>query len=377
MRTFSLMTLAANKLLSKRLDSALQNSERCSLFLFVLLILLLLSACQPQTPSKEQMVFSGEIMGTQYRITVVSQHTVAQQKNTKQKIAQKKIGDLVLASMQTVNQSMSNYITESELSQFNRSAAGVPFEMSTDFLAVMQEAQRISVLSKGAFDVTLAQAINAWGFGPEGEITKQPSDEELLVLRATSDYRYLHLANSSITKTKEGVEVNLSAIAKGYAVDKVAKTLESQGIVDYLINIGGEIRASGKSIDGHVWRVGIEKPQILGGIQQVALLDNKAIATSGDYRNYLVVDGQKFSHTIDPITLKPVLHKLALVSVIAPQASTADALATAMMAMGDDKAWAFAQKNNIAAYLIIRSGSTNDNTPYSIRYTKEFERNLQ
>jgi thiamine biosynthesis lipoprotein len=166
----------------------------------------------------------------------------------------------------------------------------------------------------------------------------------------------------------------LSPIAKGYAVDKVASVIEAYGINDYLVNIGGELRASGKTVDAQLWRVGIEKPHILGGIQQIALLDNKAIATSGDYRNYLVVDGQQFSHTIDPITLKPVLHKLALVSVIADKASTADALATAMMVMGEEKAWSFALNNRLAAYFIVRG---DENKPFVIKYTEEFERNLQ
>lgn len=303
-------------------------------------------------------------MGTEYRITVVSNATIDQQM----------VSESVLAAMQSVNQSMSNYIPDSELSKFNSLAANVPFVVSSDFASVMLEAEQISKLSSGAFDVTLAKAIDAWGFGPDGTINKKPSDEELLTLRDTVGYQYLNLQESVLSKSKDGVEVSLSAIAKGYAVDKVADAIEEYGINDYLVNIGGELRASGKTIDAQTWRVGIEKPHILGGIQQVALLDNKAIATSGDYRNYLVVDGQRFSHTIDPATLKPVLHKLALVSIITDKASTADALATAMMVMGEEKAWSFAEQNRLAAYFIVRG---DQDQPFVFKYTEEFERNLQ
>lgn len=309
------------------------------------------------------------MMGTEYRITVIVADNVNQQR----------LGELLFKAMDSVNKSMSNYIDDSELSQFNRLAINTPFEMSADFAFVMQEAQAISKLSGGAFDVTLAKAIDAWGFGPDGKISKQPSEEELLLLRNSVGYQYLSLDSTSLSKSKDGIEVSLSAIAKGYAVDKVAGVIESQGIGDYLINIGGELRAAGKSVDGHVWRVGIEKPHILGGIQQIALLNNKAIATSGDYRNYLVVDGEQFSHTIDPKTLKPVLHKLALVSVIAAKASTADALATAMMVMGEERAWTFAVKNNLAAYFIVRAEVTNEkpNQPFHVKFTEKFKANLQ
>jgi thiamine biosynthesis lipoprotein len=352
------------KLFSICSKSCIKNSERCSLFLIVLCSALALTACQPSAPVRQQAVLTGPIMGTEYRITVVSDTNIDEQK----------VGDSVLDAMQSINQSMSNYIVDSELSKFNRLAANAPLVISPDFAAVIIESQKISKLSSGAVDVTLAKAIDAWGVGPDGTISKKPSDNELLILRDTVGYQYLSLQGLSLSKSKDGVEVSLSAIAKGYAVDKVASVIEAHGISDYLVNIGGELRASGKSIDAQVWRVGIEKPHILGGIQQIALLDNKAIATSGDYRNYFVVDGEQFSHTIDPLTLKPVLHKLALVSIITDKATTADALATAMMVMGEEKAWSFAVKNNIAAYFIVRGDGKE---PFVIKYTEEFKRNLQ
>ncbi len=303
-------------------------------------------------------------MGTEYRITVIKNNSVDDAL----------LEASVVAAMNTVNQSMSNYISDSEISQFNRARAYQPQTLSADFTDVVFEALNISRMSNGAFDITLAKAIDAWGFGPDGEITAQPSSIELERLRATVGYEKLVLKGRSLSKTIDAVELNVSAIAKGYAVDKVAQVLDENGIDNYLINIGGELRASGQSGDKQLWKVGIEKPHILGGIQEIAQLDNVAIATSGDYRNYLIIDGQQFSHMIDPETLIPIYHKLALVSVISQRASTADALATAMMAMGEKRAWEFAQNNDLAAYMVIRGDSEQD---FQIRSTREFDRYLQ
>lgn len=344
-----------------------KNSEHCSLFLFVLILVPFISACQDAN-KPQQYVFSGPIMGTEYRVSVVS---VNEENGL---VNQKQLAEAIVNAMQAVNKSMSNYLSESELSRFNRLEANTEFQMSDDFSLVMQESQAISELSDGAFDVTLAKAIDAWGFGPKGTVTQKPTTQELQELKKTIGYKNLLVDGNTLQKTMPKVEISLSAIAKGYAVDKVANAIESLGYDNYLVNIGGELRALGNSIDGVAWRVGIEKPHILGGIQQVISLENQAIATSGDYRNYLLIDGETFSHTIDPKTLMPVLHKLALVSVVSDKASTADALATAMMVMGEDKAWSFAQKNKIASYFVVRGKTESD---FSIKFTKEFERILQ
>jgi len=306
-----------------------QNSERCSLFLFVPLVFVFgLSACGPETPKEQQLVFSGPMMGTEYRVTLIKH----------QEASEPQLEAAILGAMNSVNQSMSNYIEDSEINTFNRLAANQSLQLSPDFLEVMQEALNISILSDGAFDVTLAKAINAWGFGPDGEITQQPNIEQLRNLREIVGYQKLSLGDDLLSKTVDGVELNLSAIAKGYAVDKVALALDSLGI------------------------------------QEVAMLDNVAIATSGDYRNYLVIDGEQFSHTIDSQTLKPVFHKLALVSVISPRASTADALATAMMAMDEKRAWAFAENNDLAAYLVVRGSNDSE---FTVRSTEKFSAYLQ
>lgn len=344
-----------------------KNSELCSLFFVVLTIFslgLALVACQPRSGDVQQSVLSGPIMGTDYRVTVV--HAGKQDLTT--------LEHEIVAAMQSVNQSMSNYLADSELSIFNASQAGVTQSISKDFRMVMEEAIQIGELTDGAFDVTLGKAIDLWGFGPDGQITEQPSDKDLAALQASSGFQKLMLEGNQLSKSHDALSINLSAIAKGYAVDKVAKALQKQGVRRFLINIGGELRASGKSLENTLWRVGIEKPHILGGIQQIAVLDNQAIATSGDYRNYHIIDGQQFSHTIDPKTLKPVFHKLALVSIISDKTSTADALATALMAMGETRAVEFAEREQLAAYLLIREGGEGQ---FRIHVTEKFRANLQ
>ena len=342
-----------------------KNSERCSLFLVVILLCSVgLSSCDSGSSDKQQVTFSGPMMGTDYRVTVIKDSLIDSDSLEAE----------VLKAMNSVNQSMSNYIADSEISDFNRLPANQTQKLSADLLEVISEAISISVISDGAFDVTLAQAIDAWGFGPKGQITQRPSAADIESLRATVGVDKLILSEGSLIKTVNGLEISLSAIAKGYAVDKVALVLNSFGLTNYLINIGGELRASGRSADDKLWRVGIEKPHILGGIQEIVKLDNVAIATSGDYRNYLVVDDQQFSHMIDSRTLMPIYHRLALVSVISESATTADALATAMMAMGEQKAWDFAQNNDLAAYLIIRGVSEGE---YAVQLTDKFEAYLQ
>ena len=309
-----------------------------------ILFCLLIAACQPQQPAKSQVVFSGPMMGTQYRITVV----VSPEQNLTE------IENSAVAAMEAVNQSMSNYLDDSELSQVNRAPANRAIALSSGLAEVLSQAQSISVMTGGAFDVTLAPVINLWGFGPSGQVTKKPSEKTLSNLKASVGYQTIELQEKSLVKNNDSVTIDLSAIAKGYGVDQVAIALQQKGVSDYLINIGGELKASGVNIDEEIWRVGIEKPHVLGGVQKIVPLANTAIATSGDYRNFNIIDGQQYSHTIDPETLSPVFHKLALVSVIHESASMADGLATALMAMGDQRALRFANEHELSAYFVVR-----------------------
>ncbi|MFT4629489.1 MAG: thiamine biosynthesis lipoprotein [Arenicella sp.] len=380
------MILAANSLTGKFPNSRavlvpglirqFKNSEQCSLFfpllgiywtspklgastrVWTLACLMILCACQ-QRPAPQSVTFSGPIMGTEYRITVVVPGA--------DDLDQLEFD--VLAEMNAVNSSMSTYLVDSELSQINRLPADTPFALSPELNSVLSEALEISELSQGAFDVTVADAVNLWGFGPDGTITAQPSPKQLVRLQVSVGYKKLSLIKGSLSKLNAATKIDLSAIAKGYAVDQVARMLLAKRFSNFLIDVGGELRLSGLNVDQRVWRVAIEKPQTLGGVQQVLELTDAAIATSGDYRNFINIDGSKYSHTINPKTLTPVFHRIALVSVISDNASTADALATALMAMGEAAAQEFAIAQDLAAYFVIRG---EDEVSYRVSYTDKF-----
>ena len=326
----------------------------------------LLSACQPNTPQLTKVVFTGPMMGTQYRITVLlDEHTEANVDA---------IEKSVVTSMEAVNQSMSTYLPDSELNKVNSLNARSELRLSKPLYDVIQESIYISELSNGAFDITIGKAVNLWGFGPDGNITEYPNEQDLEKIKQSIGYQKILLQNQSIIKKAPNMSLDLSAIAKGYAVDQVANAIDKFDIENYLIDIGGELRAQGQSQSNKTWAVGIEKPYTLGSIQEIISLRNKSIATSGDYRNYHVIDGKQFSHTIDALTLKPVFHRLALVSVIDNNASTADALATAIMALGDQKGWEFAVQHNLTIYMVIREDKENT---YRVQMTDNFKQYLQ
>ena len=339
----------------------------------LLLSTVVLAACQP-SPSSTQAVFSGAIMGTDYRITVVLPANSTHSADIEQ---------ACLSAMQSVDQSMSSYIADSELSQLNQTDAEQAVELSADLAAVLLEAQKIHQLSDGYFDIKVAKAVDLWGFGASGPIDQLPDATHL---QAHGEQHSLRLKSSAAnsnddsnthqaTKSHASLTIDLSGIAKGYAVDKVAAVLDAHSIEHYLVSIGGELRAKGMNIEGETWRVGVEKSHVLGGIQDVVMLNNQAIATSGDYRNYIEIDGKRYSHMIDPRTMQPVTHQLALVSVLSERASTADALATALMAMGDTQALAFVERHQLAAYLVIRE-TVNANENYRVHVSPQFQKSL-
>lgn len=341
-----------------------KNSELGSLFLILLLGLFVLSACKPVLVDEKEWIFSGPIMGTQFRVVLIASNDLNEEQ-TEGRIRQ---------AMEMVNQAMSTYIDSSELNQFNRLAANQPMTLSMDLNTVVTEALAIAELTKGAFDPTIGPAVNLWGFGPQGRITKKPSKDDIAELRQSIGYKKLNLRDSALVKTVSGVTLDLSAIAKGFAVDKVAEALLAAGIQRFLVDIGGELRASGTALSGEPWRVAIEKPHIMGGVQQVLELHNQAIATSGDYRNYILIDGQAYSHTISADTLEPVFHRLASVSVITERSSTGDALATALMAMGDVAAKRFVEQHDLSVYMLIRQPGTDQLEVY---ISDQFNANLQ
>ncbi|MGC1952845.1 MAG: FAD:protein FMN transferase [Gammaproteobacteria bacterium] len=266
----------------------------------------------------------------------------------------------VAAVLRQVNDSMSTYDGNSELSRFNQNRSGDWVSVSNQLLTVVREALRVSHLSAGAFDVTVGPVVNLWGFGPgpgRGEI---PSDAQIQAAVAKVGYDRLRVRSSppAIRKDDPDIYVDLSAIAKGYGVDQVAAHLEGRGIQSYLVEVGGELRAKGNKAPGMPWRVGIEKPTPAARtVQEIIPIRDAAVATSGDYRNFFERSGERFTHEIDPRTGRPVTHNLASVTVISTSAMHADAMATALMILGPESGFQLAERENLAALFLVKQGS--------------------
>ena len=288
-------------------------------------------------------------MGATFSVTVVGE-TLSADSAERLRAA---IDDL-LASLDAM---MSTYDSGSEVSRFNALTSSDWFPVSAETATVFLRSKEISEVTGGAFDVTVGPLVDAWGFGPAGPQPTPPSDADIARLLMTVGFAQIEVdeATPAIRKTHVSVRSDLSAVAKGYAVDRVADLLDGGGYDAYLIEIGGEIRTRGRRAGGQPWRVGIEQPvDGPSSLQRVIELSDAALATSGDYRNYIERDGVRISHTIDPRTGRPVTHALASVSVIDALCVRADALATALEVLGPDEAYALASEHGWAALLIIR-----------------------
>ena len=279
---------------------------------------------------------------------------------------------------------MSTYVDDSELSQFNRAPAGEFVPVSQDLANVIHLALEISQFSSGAFDVTVGPLVNRWGFGPASgasgnqKADRVPDDEEISTLLRQVGYQHLQVTVSPPQVRKHiPLYVDLSGIAKGYAVDRLSEYLDELQISSYFIEIGGELRMKGLRPDGNSWMPAIEKPH--DQLPEVFAVfyshgESIAVAGSGDYRMYFREGGKQYSHEIDPRTGRPVEHNLAAVNVIADSAARADALATAFMVMGEEQAFALAQAHGIAASFISRRGIASE---LDASYTDTFIHYLQ
>jgi thiamine biosynthesis lipoprotein len=249
-------------------------------------------------------------------------------------------------------------LPDSEISRFNAFESTGWFEVSPETAKVLATARQISEQTDGAFDVTVAPLIELWGFGSSGRMKEPPADEQLQALADQIGWEKLDVRTDSpaLKKSHPELSANLSAIAKGYGVDAVAENLERLGIESYLVEIGGEIRVKGTKRDGSVWIVGVESPvESTREVKHAIPLTDAALATSGDYRNFIEREGKKYSHTIDPRTLKPIEHSLASVSVIAETCMEADALATGLMVMGPDKGYNYSEERGIPVLMMIHA----------------------
>ena len=253
-----------------------------------------------------------------------------------------------------VESSMSTYMDASDLSGLNGAEPNRWHTVPDDMAALIADAQAISKATNGAFDITVGPVVDLWGFGPDPKPETIPTDAQLAALKPLVGYEMIkvRLQPASVKKAAANA-IDLSAIAKGYGVDRVADWLAEQGIHNYLVEIGGELRTNGTKPEGQSWRIAIESPANgARSVFEVVRVENSAIATSGNYRNYFEEAGVRYSHTLDPQTLRPVRHKLASVTVMADNAATADALATALMVMGEIEGPKWAQAQQMPSYFI-------------------------
>ena len=312
------------------------------------LVLSVLAACQQVEPVPSASQFSGSTMGTRYTVKVALDEVSSQR--------YAELANAVQATLDDVDAKMSHYMEDSEVSRLNRWAESGPFAISSDTLEVLLHAGEISSTTGGAFDITVAPLVSAWGFGPPGRPPESPDTKEIERLLELTGWEKLHVdrTTSTVTKTIPELTIDLSAIAKGFAVDRVADTLDAEGIQSYMIEVGGEVRTRGLNPQNESWQIGIERPVPNDqAIDLIVPLSNLAMATSGDYRNYYEADGQRISHTIDPRTGNPMTHNVASVSVIGPLCVRADAYATGLLVLGPE-GFDLAEELGLAAYFLQR-----------------------
>ncbi len=306
-------------------------------------------ACGVEQQPASDFVISGRTMGTSFTVKVADKALPPASGRLKLEADIDKL-------LKEVNRQMSTYLADSEISKFNHSRDIGWQPVSPDFAAVTKRALALAVQTDGALDVTVGPLVNLWGFGPERTRDTLPDEKTIQAMKALAGYRNLEakLEHAALRKKIPELYCDLSSIAKGFGVDKVAQFLEHQGIQNYMVEIGGEVRTRGHNPQGGLWRIGVETPDAPTGIKKVITISNRAMATSGDYFNYFEVAGVRYSHTIDPRTGWPVKHDLASVTVIHDSCMVADGLATAINVMGPETGFEFAVEQGLAVYFLVR-----------------------
>ena len=317
--------------------------ERAYLLIFFLVGALFFQGCGPR-----EDIFSGRTMGTTYTVKVVRGHFHLDT-GLQEKIDER---------LEEINRSMSTYLVDSEISRFNRlTPADGKIRISRDFMQVMQIAQKIFLLSDGAWDGTVKPLIDLWGFGPAETRDAPPAEKEIRQRLQAVGFSSVHIIDDCcIAKTKASVSLDLASIAKGYAVDQIALLLKNSGAENFLVEIGGEVYAAGHRRDGHPWRVGINTPRPEAAISQVYRainLSGRAMATSGDYRNFIELGGKRYTHVIDPRNGYPVANGVVSATVLAENCTLADGLATALMVMGPGEGLALVNRLDGVECLIV------------------------
>ncbi len=288
------------------------------------LLLTFLLGCDHKS---EQTVLSGATMGTTWSVVLASPPGP---------ITLDALQKAIEAELVRINQLMSTYHPDSDLSKFNASESTELVLLNAEILFVLDASMKISDASDGAYDVTLGAVIDIWGFGSSDQQSAAPSKQQLQKASEATGFNRLIREGKKIAKPSAMMRIDLSSLAKGYAVDRIGFVVERAGLNDYLAEIGGEIKARGNRNGSKAWRVGIEMPN--GEIAQGLAMTNLSVASSGSYRNYREIDGKRVSHLIDGQTYMPISHNTVAVTVLHHNTMSADAWATALMVVPPEKA---------------------------------------
>lgn len=321
---------------------------------------LVLSACKDEMPV---LRLSGQAFGTTFNVVAL---------DPSGKVTDAQAMAAVQDALTTVDAGLSNWRADSEIARFNADTSGAVRPLSSDLAEVMQAAEQVHQASLGRFDTTVGPLIELWGFGAQGT-QQRPTDAAIAAERARSGHSTtLQASGAGLRKVNTDAQVYLAGIGKGFGADKVSRALEALGISDYMVEIGGDLYASGTNPEGQPWQIGIEAPNAFDrGVFDVVDLSGLGLATSGDYRNYFEADGTRFSHLIDPTTGYPVTHQTASATVLAENAMLADAWSTAMLILGREQGMEVAKANDIAVQFIERvptSGQGDYRTTLSPRF---------
>ncbi len=317
----------------------------CAFFIFVISFVCFFVGFNPK-----YHVINGKIFGTYYTVKIQTNNNDPQ------------LEEIIDNKLSQISAAMSVFDLNSEISKINNAEANLWIDLSTDMQIVLRNSKLIYNLSDGAFDPTAGKLIDLWGFGTKGKIDKIPNDDEISKILKTTGFDKIEFSDdfSKLKKLHKDIKLNLSSIAKGYGVDMIAQLLKLRGYNNFIIEIGGEVVASGDKSDKiKGWNVGVTKPNEKTNENSfVVNLKDYAVATSGDYRNFFYIENKKYSHTIDTKTGYPTENNVLSVSVFHKSCMVADGVATAVMSLGEKKGLKFAKDNDFAVVMFIK---TNDN----------------
>ena len=308
---------------------------------------------EPEQPTQSvsSTVLEGKTMGTSWRVSVVGLD------DSRRQALQEKIQ----ARLDVDDQLLSTWKSDSALMRFNQTPTTAPWPVSEEMADIVTQSLRIGEKTAGAMDITVGPLVNLWGFGPEQQPVKTPTQAQIDSARARTGLQHLTVINTAsrqyLQKDLPDLFVDLSTVGEGYAADHLARLMEQEGLPRYLVSVGGALVSRGMNSGGQPWRVAIQKPTDReNAVQAIVDINGHGISTSGSYRNYYELDGKRISHVIDPQTGRPITHNLVSVTVIAPTALEADGWDTGLMVLGREKAQQVVREQGLAVYMISKEG---------------------